>query len=116
MATQVFNQCSVSNEKKDGKIRHDSKEYTVTFNYEFIEDFQDTKGSFFSRLHHRYHNCMLTILLAGGIGSGILALQIKNCLLLLLLLLVLSLLLLLLLLLLLYVVLLYFVSPFADTR
>lgn len=49
VAEQVFNQCSVSNETKDGKIWHDSKEYAITFDYEFIEDFQDTKRDFRSR-------------------------------------------------------------------
>ena len=49
MAEEVFNRCSVGNETKDGKIRLDSKEYQLTFNYEFLEDFQDEKENICSR-------------------------------------------------------------------
>ena len=49
VAEQVFNQCSISNETKDGKIWRDSKDYTITFDYEFIEDFQDAPRDFFWR-------------------------------------------------------------------
>lgn len=50
VAEVVFNLCSVGNDTKDGKIRPDSKEYEVTFNYEFLEDFRDTNEDFFTRL------------------------------------------------------------------
>lgn len=53
MAEVVFNRCSVGNDTKDGKIRPDSKEYHVEFNYEFLEDFRDKKAGFFSRLSHK---------------------------------------------------------------
>lgn len=56
VAEQVFNRCTLSNETKDGKIRHDSKDYNITFDYEFIEDFQDAKGDFCSNLFTRYDN------------------------------------------------------------
>ena len=41
MAEEVFNRCSTTNATSDGKIRPDSKEYEVTFDYEFLEDYQD---------------------------------------------------------------------------
>ncbi|CAI8048714.1 Transient receptor potential cation channel subfamily A member 1 homolog [Geodia barretti] len=41
VAEEVFNRCTVTNATKDGKIRPDSREYRVLFNYEFLEDFQD---------------------------------------------------------------------------
>lgn len=49
VAEEVFNRCSVGNETKDGKIRIDSKEYKLTFNYEFLEDFQDETENICSR-------------------------------------------------------------------
>ena len=45
----VFNLCSEGNDTKDGKIRPDSKDYQVTFNYEFLEDFRDEEETFFTR-------------------------------------------------------------------
>jgi len=41
VAEEVFNRCTFTNATKDGQIRPDSAEYHVTFNYEFLEDFQD---------------------------------------------------------------------------
>ena len=44
VAEEVFNRCTFTNATKDGQIRPDSKEYRVTFNYEFLEDFQDPES------------------------------------------------------------------------
>ena len=38
VAEEVFNRCAVSNEAEVGK---DDKNYTITFNYEFLEDFSE---------------------------------------------------------------------------
>lgn len=53
VAEKVFNRCSVGNESKDGKIRLDSKEYILTFNYEFLEDFRDAKVNFCTRFYNK---------------------------------------------------------------
>ena len=54
VAEEVFNRCCVGNETKDGKIGVDSKDYRLTFNYEFLEDFRDKKRSrYFSNLLKR---------------------------------------------------------------
>ena len=45
VAEEVFNKCTVTNATKDGKIRPDSKEYRVLFNYEFLEDFRDAESA-----------------------------------------------------------------------
>ena len=37
----MFNRCTETNDTKDSAIRPDSKDYKVTFNYEFLEDFRD---------------------------------------------------------------------------
>lgn len=49
VAEEVFNRCLVGNDSRDGKIRLDSKDYKLTFNYEFLEDFQDRKEDVCSR-------------------------------------------------------------------
>ena len=49
MAEEVFNRCCVGNETKDGKVGVDSKDYRLTFNYEFLEDIQDKKENLCSR-------------------------------------------------------------------
>ena len=54
VAIEVFNRCCVGNETKDGKIRTDSNEYTLTFNYEFLEDFQEGKGNIFKKMFKGY--------------------------------------------------------------
>jgi hypothetical protein len=54
VAEVVLNRCMVSNETKDGKIRRDTDEYTITFDYEFVEDFQDASESIWSSLLRRY--------------------------------------------------------------
>ena len=51
VAELVFNRCTVSNETKD---RHDTQGYSITFEYEFIEDFQDAKGDICSSFFKRY--------------------------------------------------------------
>ena len=50
VAEEVFNRCSEANDTTDGRIRPDSKEYTVTFSYEFLEDFRDKKEDFCTRI------------------------------------------------------------------
>lgn len=53
VAEEVFNRCSVGNESKDGKIGLDSKDYMLTFNYEFLEDFQDEKVNICTRFYNK---------------------------------------------------------------
>ena len=48
VAEEVLNLCSITNATKDGRIRPDSKDYQVVFNYEFLEDFVDEGESYFS--------------------------------------------------------------------
>ena len=48
VAEEVLNLCSITNATKDGRIRPDSKDYQVVFNYEFLEDFVDERKSYFS--------------------------------------------------------------------
>ena len=43
MAELVFNRCSKNNATKDGKITHESEDFKVVFNYEFLEDYRDVK-------------------------------------------------------------------------
>ncbi len=43
VAEEVFNRCTSTNASKDGKVRPDSLEYSITFNYEFLEDFQEAE-------------------------------------------------------------------------
>ena len=45
----VFNRCSVTNETKDGRVRPESKDFEVVFNYEFLEDFVDEEHNFITR-------------------------------------------------------------------
>ena len=40
VAEEVFKRCAVSNEDEVGK---DDPNYTITFNYEFLEDFTDDR-------------------------------------------------------------------------
>ena len=54
VANEVFNRCCAGYDK----ARIDSKDYKLTFNYEFLEDFQDEKenacSKYFKRLFMRY--------------------------------------------------------------
>lgn len=43
VAELVFNKCSKNNATKDGKITPESKEFSVVFNYEFLEDYRDVR-------------------------------------------------------------------------
>lgn len=49
VAEEVFNRCSITNETKDGRVRPDSKDFQVVFNYEFLEDFVDERQNCLSR-------------------------------------------------------------------
>ncbi len=53
VAEEVFNRCSIGNETKDGKTRVDSRDYMLTFNYEFLEDFQDEEKNICTRFFRR---------------------------------------------------------------
>ena len=44
VAEEVFDRCTTTNATSDGQIRPDIKEYRVTFNYEFLEDFRDPES------------------------------------------------------------------------
>jgi len=61
VAEVVFNRCSVGNETKDGKIRVDSKDYILTFNYEFLEDFRDEKENVCARVFKRLYKRSLQL-------------------------------------------------------
>lgn len=52
VAREVFNRCSEGNDTKDGAILPDSKDYNVTFNYEFLEDFRDDEDDVCDRFRY----------------------------------------------------------------